>query len=65
MLRKENGSTFTDKHFKNNIEIGGWGNSEKSTFLHKNIQFNVFAKLFCPALSEILKTETKIAAIGL
>ena len=43
-------SRFTDKHFKNNIEIGGGGNSEKLPFLLQNIQFDVFAKLFCLAL---------------
>ena len=45
-------STFTDKHFQNNIETGGGGSSEKSPFLLKNTQCDVFAKLFCPALSE-------------
>ena len=35
-----------------------------SPFLLKNTKYDVFAKLFCPALSEILKTETKIVATG-
>ena len=32
------------------MEIWGGGNSEKSPFLLKSIEFDVFAKLFCPAL---------------
>ena len=43
-----NRSIFTDKHFKDNIEIGGGGSSEMSPFLLKNTQHDVFAKLFCP-----------------
>ena len=53
-------STFTDKHHKNNIEIGGGGNSEKSPFPLKNIQSDVFAKLFCQALSEMLKQKQRL-----
>ena len=33
-----------------------------SPFLLKNTQFDVFARLFCWELSEIVKTETKIVA---
>ena len=43
----------------------GEGNSQKPPFLFKNIQSDVFAKLFCQAFSEIMKAETKIVARGL
>ena len=37
---------FTDKQFKNYIETGGRHNPEKSTFLLKNIQFDVLPNYF-------------------
>ena len=50
-------STFTDKHFENNIEIGGVGSSEKSPFLLKNTQLDVFTKFILSGIVEWIKLK--------